>query len=265
MPRLFGPFVDVFVCGEGETALRGLVDWLLGRARLQDVPNLILPTSTPRQTSSWREKPNELPCPDYSCVPLKRYLSPEPVLLVSASRGCYWGRCSFCSVSPGFRSSYSAGSPERVLEDLQRLRSLYGARCIMFGDDALPPTVIRALARRGLNGAEPVYRQAEVRWDALKPGLMQSLARAGARNLVIGLESGNERVLERMNKGASLDRARRLIEACKRSGIGVNLQCFLGFPRETQRQALDTVQFIREFIGDRITVSCGKFVLVKNS
>jgi anaerobic magnesium-protoporphyrin IX monomethyl ester cyclase len=259
------PWVDCFVCGEGESALRGLVKWLEGGLRLEDVPNLVLPARRISRTRRLRESLQGLPCPDYSCVPLGRYLAPEPVLLVSSSRGCYWGRCSFCSVSPAFRPGYRARPSEEVLADLRELQSRHGARCIMFGDDAISPAMLRALAREGGNTPSPVKWQAEVRWDALEPDAMEELAKGGACNLVIGLESGNEQVLAQMRKGASLAHGRRLLAACKRAGIGVNLQCFLGFPTETGAQALDTLAFIRECLSEKVTVSCGSYYLIKGS
>jgi hypothetical protein len=263
--RALWPWVDFFVCGEGETALAGLAKWMDGGLRLEEVPNLILPSHRIQRTHLLRESLQQLPCPDYSCMPLRRYLAPEPVLLVSSSRGCYWGRCSFCSVSPAFRPGYRARPVDAVLADMQTLRSRHFANCLMFGDDAVSPAMLRALAENGRTGGQPIRWQAEVRWDAMEPETMESLAQAGACNLVIGLESGNEQVLAQMNKGASLAHGRRLLEACKHAGIGVNLQCFLGFPTETAAQALDTVNFIRECMSDRVTVSCGGFFLIKGA
>jgi hypothetical protein len=135
----------------------------------------------------------------------------------------------------------------------------------MFGDDAVPPRILRALAAEARRDRRPFYWQAEVRWDALATNLTCALARAGARNLVFGLESGNADVLKRMRKGASLAHAQRILNGCKRAGIGVNLQCFLGFPGERITQALDTLQFVRRHTGAGVTVSCGEFVLLKGS
>jgi hypothetical protein len=91
------------------------------------------------------------------------------------------------------------------------------------------------------------------------------LASAGARNLVFGLESGSDEILRSMNKGGSVARARDVIVACENAGIGVNLQCFLGFPGETRAQSVQTLSFVHAMKGVYTTVSCGIFELQKGS
>jgi hypothetical protein len=256
--------VDVCVRGDGESALRGLVQAHLGGGALEAVPNLVLPPSCPVRTTEPRlEELANLPCPDYRGLPLERYLAPEPVLTLSASRGCYWSRCTFCAVSPGFRGASRARSAARVRADMAELRRRHRARLFTFGDDALPRAVAADLAQ----GPETAgFWQAELRWEAADgPERVAGLGRAGARNLIFGLESGSEEVLRRMAKGASLRRARSVLDACDQSRIGVNLQCFLGFPGETRAQALETFRFLERSATPRTTVSCGLFELQKGS
>lgn len=156
-------------------------------------------------------------------------------------------------------------SPERIRADFQLLSERHGAPRFFFADDALPPAVVQSLAREGLGTKEPLHWQAELRWDALCEEQVQGLAHGGARNLVFGLESGSQRVLRRMRKGSPLSHARKLILRCTREGIGVNLQCFLGFPGETLADAAATLRFLDEVRGPTTTVSCGLFELQKGS
>lgn len=263
-------FVDVLVQGEGESALAALVTAHRAGAPLDGVQNVVLPPRRgakvlPRSLPPRRENLARLPCPDYDGLPLRRYLSPEPVLTVSASRGCYWGRCAFCAVSPAFRDGFRIRPTPEVMRDLERLGARHGVRLFTFGDDALPREFVGDMAE-GCSVPPGVKWQAELRWEALaEPGRTEGLARAGACNLIFGLESGSEEVLRLMRKGASLDRARRVLASCARAGIGVNLQCFLGFPGETRAQAAATLSFLNEVAGPCTTVSCGLFELQKGS
>ena len=259
-------FVDVFVFNEGESALRGLIARHRQGLGYDDVPNLAFRKEGKFVfTGKVREDPKALPCPDYGGLPLSRYWSPEPVLTLSASRGCYWGKCAFCSVSPAFRGHFSPRPTEHVCRDISTLMARHGARLFTFGDDALPPAFVRDVLTLGVM-PEGARWQAEMRWDAIKDvGCLPNLAAAGATNLIFGLESGSQEVLRRMCKGASLRHAKAVVNACATAGVGVNLQCFFGFPGESRCQAGDTLQFLRETVGQRTTVSCGTFEVQKGS
>jgi anaerobic magnesium-protoporphyrin IX monomethyl ester cyclase len=259
-------FVDIFALYEGESALRGLLAALASGSSLAGVPNLVFRQGGETVvTRRAKEDFASLPCPDYACLPLERYWSPEPVLTVSAARGCYWGRCSFCSVSPGFRGNFASRPPEQVADDLSELATRHSARLFTFGDDALPRAFVRGVAASG-RLAPGTRWQAELRWDALaQTADLSGLVRAGATNLIFGLESASNSVLRRMRKGATKRMARAALSACRRAGVGVNLQCFLGFPGERKRDVGETVRFLRQVAGPRTTVSCGIFELQKGS
>lgn len=254
--------VDAVVCGDGEQPLRDAAIAVRDGRSLRDVAGVRVKGSPPRPAS--RVPLSETPCPDYSVLPLHRYFSPEPVLTVGASRGCYWGRCAFCAVSPAFRGQFRSRRPAQVWADLEALAARHHARYFFFADDALPRSIVRALAA-GPGHATPIRWQAELRWDAVRDEELPALAVAGARNLVFGLESGSRRTLEAMRKGADLGRAERLLARCRDLGIGTNLQCFLGFPGETRADALATLRLLEKVRGLRVTVSCGLFELQKGS
>jgi radical SAM superfamily enzyme YgiQ (UPF0313 family) len=264
-------YVDAFVPGEGEAPLHDIVTRHIQGINLEGIPNVVLPPGRTGQKSAWSpvSRPRtmaNLPCPDYSGLPLERYFSPEPVLTLSASRGCYWGRCAFCAVSPAFRDGFRVRPARQVIADLAMLMRRHGARLFNFGDDALPRSFVKSLATGASVLPQGAMWQAEARWDALpRPEWAHRLAKTGARNLIFGLESGSGEVLRKMNKGGTVPQARRVIKACQDAGIGLNLQCFLGFPGETRAQAASTISFLNEVAGPKTTVSCGIFELQKGS
>jgi hypothetical protein len=138
-------------------------------------------------------------------------------------------------------------------------------RLFTFGDDALPRPFVRSLTESA-QLVPGVCWQAELRWDGLpKPPDLTPLVCAGATNLIFGLESGSDRVLRRMAKGATARLAQDTRAACARAGVAVNLQCFLGFPGETRQDMSKTLQFLSRVGGPRTTISCGIFELQKGS
>ncbi|MCG6986184.1 MAG: radical SAM protein, partial [Thiocapsa sp.] len=243
---------DYLIPFEGESALVALLGALAGERPLDRVPNLVY-----RENDRIRRNPvapeeiDALPTPDYRGLPLERYLSPYPVLMLNTSRGCYWGKCHFCSVSPAMRRSYRARSTDLVHDDIVTLNARHGSTCIAFGDDCVAPATLAALARRLRERGPAISWQCEVRFEkALTTALLGELRDAGCVNLIFGLESYDPGVRERMGKGVQQREIDRILDDCRRLGIAFNLQFFFGFPGETRSEAEVTAGLVsREMHG----------------
>ena len=259
-PEIFD-WCDYVVGYEGKTALDNLLTAIEVGGDTDQIANV-----AKREGSSVRKGPilseniNELPTPDYSGLPLDRYVAPEAVLLVNTSRGCYWSRCAFCSVSPSMRSRFRMRNPDLVVRDLVNLRDRHSARCITLADDCVHPVMLRALAQK-LVGAGIAW-QCELRFErALTSPLLRELAAAGCKNLIFGLESYAARVLECMNKGVRPAEIERILPLCREAGIAFNLQLFFGFPGETEAEAKETMEFATGQLHGAATLSFGQFRL----
>jgi hypothetical protein len=263
---------DYLVGFEGESPLVALLDVLGAEPdpdaeRLAAVPNLAFRRGgrVVRTPLAW-EDVDALPTPDYRGLPLDRYLAPRPVFLLATSRGCYWRRCAFCSVSPATRARYRARRPDLVHADVAALVARHGARCISFGDDCVSPSTLRALAARLRRHGPAVSWQCEARFEsALTAELLAELAAAGCKNLIFGFESAAPRVLGLMGKGVRPAEVPRILADCRRAGIACNLQFFFGFPGETAAEAEATADFVRGEMHGAATFSFGTFELQKGA
>jgi hypothetical protein len=189
--------------------------------------------------------------PDFGFAPLREYLSPEPVLPVAASRGCYWRRCGFCpeAVTPThpYRPFEAAEFPA-LLRDLS-LR--YGVARFHLTDNAIPPATLRSLAGeadllRGLSW----HGFARFERDLLDPGFAFGLAAAGCAMLQLGLESGSQGLLDRMGKGTRVAEASAILANLKAAGIAAYVYVMLGSPGETEEDAEQTLGFLEERAGE---------------
>jgi hypothetical protein len=207
-----------------------------------------------------------LPAPDYRGLPLDSYLAPQPVFLLNASRGCYWSKCEFCSVSPSMRHHFRLRSSDLILRDIRVLQVRHSAQCISFGDDCVPPRTLKALAREICETGTEISWQCEVRFEPeLTSTLLENLRQAGCRNLIFGLESYSSRVLGLMNKGVRHAEIKRILDGCRRHGIAFNLQLFFGFPGETEEEARATMDFVTSQLHGAATLSFGDFKLQRGS
>src|SRR3954467_14883389 len=82
-----------------------------------------------------------LPAPDFDGLPLELYLAPRLVLPYDPTRGCYWGKCTFChyGLAEVGTASYRERQVERVVEDLRALSSRHGTRYFYLSQDSVAP------------------------------------------------------------------------------------------------------------------------------
>jgi len=70
------------------------------------------------------------------------------------------------------------------------------------------------------------------------------MAEAGCQKLVFGLESFNQRVLNTMKKGTQTETVKRILDTCLKEEIAFHLYVIVGFPTETKKEAMDTIDFV---------------------
>ncbi len=100
--------VDVFVTHEGERPMLEICRAVGDPSPDGDVPRI----------RSWFAPLGEFGRPDFRVLPMGRYWSPVPVIPVLASRGCYYGGCSFCDHYANFGPGVRERPPEEVAGDL---------------------------------------------------------------------------------------------------------------------------------------------------
>jgi len=216
-----------------------------GLARLEDGRPV---RSEPRQLI---EDLNALPSTDYSLIQLERYFGwpsgdnlfhrPQHVGYMS-SRGCPF-RCGYCHNMFGRR--YRPLSADRVLSDLEVLVGELGVREIHFWDDVFNLNKQRTLeicngiVARGLDIR--IAFPNGVRIEPMDEEMIDALVRAGMRRISYGIESGDPRTLESMQRYGDLDKIRKVVKATVDRGVLVKGLFILGAPDETAEQMENTI------------------------
>ncbi len=183
--------------------------------------------------------------PDFTFARLTDYFSPQPVLPLSTSRGCYWQRCLFCPEAAAPVHPYTATNPAELPDLMRQLAERYGVRYIQLTDNAVPVNMLKVLTERadeladlnwfGFVRFEPVLEDA---------GFVARLARSGCRMLQLGLESGSQSVLDRLGKGVRLESVARVLANLAAAGIASFVYIMLGTPGETEADAELTLNFL---------------------
>ncbi|MFA5628642.1 MAG: PqqD family peptide modification chaperone [Dehalococcoidales bacterium] len=267
-PDLFTTFFDSAIIDEGEIPLLKLVEAISKGKSLCEVPNLVYADGgkVVSNEGTFPEDVNNLPTPCFDGMPLDLYLSPEPVLPILSSRGCYWSKCAFCSHNEVYRCNYQVRDAKKVVDDIKKLSELYNVRHFAFSDEAISPASANRLSDEIIQSGLDIRCSTNIRLEPqLKPELCQKMYKAGFRLLYLGLESGSNRVLDHMQKGITKEVAAEVCKNLHNAGIWAHLYTFLGFPTETKEEALETIDFL---IDNKDVVSSfyiGSFLLNKGA
>jgi radical SAM superfamily enzyme YgiQ (UPF0313 family) len=86
----------------------------------------------------------------------------------------------------------------------------------------------------------------ETRVDKVTPRLLKAMKEAGAHLIMYGIEVGNRRILDSLNKGTTLDQAKTAVRETKKAGILSQGLFILGLPGENVETCKDTIKFAKE-------------------
>jgi anaerobic magnesium-protoporphyrin IX monomethyl ester cyclase len=252
--------IAALVLGEGETRVVELLHDHRRRAELPGVmwrERLLGTINTGRGDTTHLAPPIDgLPYVD------RRYLAQDPYRAddgrleanMVGARGCPYD-CSFCgaAVSANTDITIRVRQPHNILGEMFELRDRYGVTAFRFVDDLFLG------ARRVIDqmmtafGAEHISTWAQ--WDAtgrinvldrVDDAGLDRLAANGLREVALGIESGNSRVLEYIDKRIDPGMVQRTVRRLTERAISVKGYFILGFPGESRAELLDTVHLVHE-------------------
>jgi anaerobic magnesium-protoporphyrin IX monomethyl ester cyclase len=248
---LFEDFFHSVIVSEGEKPLEELVSHLKTDKSLASVPNLIyMEDNKVIHNAKAEALPyDQLVCPTFDQLPLEKYLMPYPVLPYMSSRGCYWGKCTFCTHSFIYDSYYRKENETRVAEEIDHLSKKYNTKYFTFSDEAISPNAFNRMSQAILKRGVEMRSLGMLKFesgDKETPELFEDVYKAGFLMLFFGLESANDRILSIIDKGCDQDTERSVLKNSSDAGIWNHLYLFFGFPTEEREEAEDTIQFTVE-------------------
>ncbi len=252
-PELFR-WVDSLVLDDGERPLERLVSELSGDAPdLAAVPGLVWRRGNEilRNAAAPPIGLEEAPPPDYSIYDLDRYLVPRDrmALLFRLSSGCPWARCAFCRTELPFIRDHVQPTAERLYGQLRATVEATGVRIFHFTDDAASPPVMESLSRKLAAQGPAIRWMVNFRVDPrLTLERLLLFEQAGCHSLYLGIESYNDRILKLMRKGISVAQIDRTLDVLSWTDIRVTAYMIVGFPGETEAEALSSFAGIARLV-----------------
>jgi len=177
---------------------------------------------------------------DFASLAWDRYLAPGRVLPFSTSQGCYWRKCAFCP-EKSENGAYRPMVPSAAVSQLRSLSQRYAPSLIHFLDNALSPKLMAYLIENppGL----PWYGFVRITPHLADSAFVDGLRASGCVMLKLGVESGDQTVLDALSKGVDLATVSGALQALKQAGIATYVYLLFGTPAETLESARQTLDF----------------------
>lgn len=169
-----------------------------------------------------------------------------PATYMYSGRDCWWNRCTFCvwnhTINP--MGSYRTFSPERLFAEVKHVVDNYGVKEIF--DDAgtlfIGPRLKRfceLMIESGYN--KKVRYGCNMRFNALTQEYYDLMGKAGFRFILFGMESGNQKTIDKLDKGTREADAINGPRMAKKAGLDPHITIMLGYPWESYEDAKRTI------------------------
>ncbi len=243
--EFFELFCDSILVEEGEKPAIELAKYLEGKIEIEEVSNLVYvkdgkvkinPKTMPR-------KLDELAPVSLEGYDLKSYFAPEIVMPHQTSKGCYWGKCSFCDQD--FGQHFNIKNIDKFVNELVELKEKWGIKNFEFIDESVSPTYMETLAGKIIERGLEIDYFSNARLErAFSKEILKKARKSGLRMLLWGLESGSIKIMELINKGIDLEKRFDILSDSAAIDIWNFAFIFFGFPAETTDDATETIDML---------------------
>lgn len=244
--------IDYAIIGDGEYSMLELVNAIEQGKPVEDIKGLIYR----RDGSVFINPPavindlDQLPLPQRDLLPNEKYGligAAMPFATMLTMRGCPFD-CGYCGNRSDPMRAVRFRKVEKVLDEIELLVEKYKVKEINFVVETL--TLKRDFMVQICNGI--LERKIKVRWqgptrvDCVDIDLLRLMSEAGCRQLRYGIESGNQNILELMNKKTKLGMIEEAIAATRKANIKTVGYFILGYVTETPVTIRETINFAKK-------------------
>ncbi|MFH0918161.1 MAG: radical SAM protein [Candidatus Omnitrophota bacterium] len=257
---------DIGVIGEGEQTFAQLLNYFkekptaLGgdHKSLGDIDGLAFKFGQEVVITKPREliaDIDSLPLPVVNFLPIDRYYGCnhiKPYLTMVTARGCRFN-CDFCSKTP-WGNSFRYHSAERVVDEIEYYVNKLGIKAIDFYDDTFTiprdriEKIISLIHQRNLKFDFGCM----TRIDCVDNDLLKGLRQAGCTVIAFGIEFGNQRIQEQVNKKLSFDNIKKVFASARQIGIATVGFFMIGHPDETEADIKQTMDLMSRLPADYV-------------
>lgn len=256
---------DFIIQGEGEIALKELVDALENNTNTSEIKGLVF-----YQNGSIKKNPqrpvlrdlDELPIPAWDLIDINAYKAiwasggNKFTLNMATTRGCPF-KCNWCA-KPIYGNRYNSHSPEYITKHIKYLSETYGVNRFWMCDDifGLKPNWVQDFNKELKKEELSISYYIQSRVDLLlKEDTIDALAESGLEEVWVGAESGSQAILDAMDKDTTIEQIYEATRLLKEKNVKVAFFIQFGYLGETKEDISKTIAMIKELVPDNIGVS----------
>lgn len=249
--------LDFCVRGEGEETMLDLIQTLTAKKSLKKVSGL-----TWKHEGKIIRNPDralipdldQLPYPAFHLLPMKEYQGSanfgggKPFATIIGTRGCIF-QCSFCAAAIMWRGQRRR-KVNNILDEIEMLVKKYRIRFLHFPDDlfiankAFVKSFCQGMIERKYN--KIITWSCNGRVDLTDREILNNLKQAGCDCVFYGIESGNQKILDAIDKRIKLSQIRKTVKTTHEAGLRVSGSFLIGYPGETKKTIEQTVNLAIE-------------------
>nr|MDO8118282.1 radical SAM protein [Candidatus Sigynarchaeota archaeon] len=248
---------DAVVIGEGEESLVELLDYFHDKTSWAGIKGIAFASPATGEIMRTPARPfnenlDSLPFPAWELLPDSRkyqfYARGYPLYPVMTSRGCPYD-CIHCTkLVHGYK--YRPRSPENVLREIEHLKERFHVKTIAIVDDNFTQDMARAERildliiekRLGIN----FLFSNGIRADTITPRFAVKLKAAGFYYIGIGIESGDQAIVNQIGKRLDLAKVKQAVHLIQKHDMISCGYFILGHPQDTPRSMYQTIEFARQ-------------------
>jgi len=252
----FGKLIDFAFCGEAELGLPKLLKNIASPKHFKSIAGLIFRKENKIIVNPPYFSPDldQFDYPAWDLIKPQNYPPSQhgaffknfPIAPIITTRGCPFG-CNFCSAGVNSGTLLRTRSVNNVVTEIKDLYTRYRIREFHIVDDNF--TLAKTYAEKMLSAIINLKLKASfavpngVRLDTLDDELLFLMKQAGFYLISVGIESGSDRILKKMNKHITVDKIKEKLLLIKKHKLDVAGFFILGYPGETEEEINKTIAF----------------------
>tara|TARA_R110001592_G_scaffold8105_3_gene44961 strand:+ start:14276 stop:16474 length:2199 start_codon:yes stop_codon:yes gene_type:complete len=211
-------------------------------------------------------KQSDLGTPDYSDLPLDKYISVIEIAnpmhslwsdgrwnKLTMAHGCYWGKCTFCDISLDYIKLYEPLTANILVDRMEQLVKETGESGFHFVDEAAPPALMRAVALEIIKRKLTLTWWTNIRFEkSFSLDLCLLLSASGCIAISGGLEVASDRLLKLIDKGVTVEQVAQVTRNFTEAGIMVHAYLMYGYPTQTIQETIDSLEMVRQLFEEGV-------------
>ncbi|MFH8108070.1 MAG: radical SAM protein [Candidatus Aenigmatarchaeota archaeon] len=244
--------IDFIVVGEGEETLEELVNHFFENKILSSIDGLIYKLKNKIYINKVRkiiQNLDILPFPDHDSIDYEKY-KPSihravgfPFAVMITSRGCPF-KCKYCGTQTVFGESVRFRSVRNIIDEIKYLKEKFKINNVIFWDDTITLNKQRMIELCENLKNHNISWSCNTRPDMVDAELLEKIKEAGCKMIFYGIESSNEKILEKLGRKMKLKSIENAIKLTKEVGIRCTASMMIGTPFDTKESIHNNIDYM---------------------